>query len=150
MKICVGGTFDILHKGHKALLDRAFEIAGEKGVVFIGISDEKLASQKGVISSYEERRERVEDYLQEKGYKNYKIVPISNKYGLTLDEDFDVIVVSEETSEVAKEINIIRRKKGLKEIRIEKIPMVMAEDGKPISSTRIRKGEIDEEGRMLK
>ena len=150
MKICVGGTFDILHKGHKALLDRAFEIAGEKGVVFIGISDEKLASQKGVISSYEERKERVEDYLREKGYRNYKIIPISNKYGLTLDEDFDVIVVSEETSEVAKEINRIRRKKGLKEIRIEKIPMVMAEDGKPISSTRIRKGEIDEEGRMLK
>ena len=149
MKICVGGTFDILHKGHKALLDRAFEIAEEKGVVFIGISDEKLASQKGVISSYEERKERVEDYLREKGYRNYKIVPISNKYGLTLDEDFDVIVVSEETSEVAKEINRIRRKKGLKEIKIEKISMVMAEDGKPISSTRIRKGEIDEEGRML-
>jgi len=149
MRVCVGGTFDILHKGHKALLDRAFEIAGEKGVVFIGISDEKLASQKGIISNYGERKEGVENYLREKGYRNYKIVPISNKYGLTLDEDFDVIVVSEETSEVAKEINRIRRKKGLKEIKIEKIPMVMAEDGKPISSTRIRKGEIDEEGRVL-
>ena len=150
MKVCVGGTFDILHRGHKALLDRAFEIAGEKGVVFIGISDEKLASQKGIVSSYEERKERVEDYLREKGYKNYKIVPISNKYGLTLDEDFDVIVVSEETSKVAKEINRIRREKGLKEIKIEKIPMVRAEDGEPISSTRIREGKIDREGKILR
>ena len=150
MKVCVGGTFDILHRGHKALLDRAFEIAGEKGVVFIGISDEKIARQKGVMSSYDERKERVEGYLQERGYRNYKIIPISDEYGLTLDEDFDVIVVSEETSKVAKEINRIRREKGLKEIKIEKIPMVRAEDGEPISSTRIREGKIDREGKILR
>ncbi|RLF57412.1 MAG: phosphopantetheine adenylyltransferase, partial [Thermoplasmata archaeon] len=72
-----------------------------------------------------------------------------DKYGLTLDENFDVIVVSEETFDTAREINMIRKRKGLKEIKIEKISLVMAEDGKPISSTRIRKGEINREGRIL-
>lgn len=148
MRICIGGTFDILHRGHKTLLDRAFEIAGKDGVVFIGLSNGELAKSKDLIHSYEERKRGIEDYLKVKGLKNYKIVPIHDRYGLTLDEDFDVIVVSEETFEVAREINRIRKEKGLKEIQIVKIPMVKGEDGKPISTSRIRRGEIDEEGRI--
>jgi len=146
VRVCLGGTFDLLHKGHKALIDRAFEIA-EGGEVWIGLSDGELARSKGVVSSYDERRRRLERYLRERGYGNYRIVPIYDRYGLTLKEDFDVIVVSEETFRVAKEINRLRKAKGLKEMRIEMIKMVLAEDGKPISSSRIRKGEIDEEGK---
>ncbi|RLF41496.1 MAG: cytidyltransferase [Thermoplasmata archaeon] len=150
MKVCVGGTFDVLHKGHRALLDKAFEIAGKDGMVYIGISSDSMARKKDdLVSDYERRKGEVIAYLKERGYTNYKIVPIHDKYGLTLDENFDVIVVSEETFDTAREINMIRKRKGLKEIKIEKIPLVMAEDGKPISSTRIRKGEINREGRIL-
>ena len=38
MKVCIGGTFDTLHKGHELLIDKAFQTAGEQGSVLIGIT----------------------------------------------------------------------------------------------------------------
>ena len=61
-----------------------------------------------------------------------------------------MIVVSEETFDVAVEINRIRKERGMTEMEIVKIPMIKAEDGRPISSSRIKKGEIDEEGRLIR
>ena len=50
---------------------------------------------------------------------------------------------------MAEEINIKRIKLGKKPLIIFKIPHVLAEDGKPISSSRVRNKEIDENGKML-
>ena len=149
-KVCVGGTFDRLHKGHRALIEKAFEIAGKDGMVYIGLSNGDLVRNKPDCLSFSERKKMLEEFLKSKDYRNYKIIPICNRYGLTLDEDFDAIVVSEETFPVAEEINRLRRERGKKEMRIVKIPMVLAEDGKPISSSRIRSGEIDREGTIIR
>lgn len=149
-RVCVGGTFDKFHKGHRALIDKAFEVAGEDGIVIIGLSNGELIKDKHQCLNFNGRKKLLERYLKSRNLRNYKIVPIYDRYGLTLEEDFDVIVVSEETFEVAKEINRLRKEKGMKEMEIVKVPMVLAEDGKPISSSRIRKGEIDREGNLLK
>ena len=90
MKICVGGTFNYLHKGHKEILKRAFEYAGKDGKVFIGLSTGDLVKNKKNTKSFESRREKLIEYLNEKGYKNQAtILSIKNKFGLTLEIDFD-------------------------------------------------------------
>lgn len=151
MKVCLGGTFDLLHKGHKKLIDKSFEIAGKNGFVFIGLSTNKITKRKKIVGTYKERQKNLQDYLFEKCFIDRALIkPISDKYGPSIEDDFDAIVVSPETFETSEEINLIRVEKGKKPLKIIKIPFVLAEDGKPISSTRILKREIDENGRILK
>ena len=150
MKVCVGGTFNNMHKGHKLLIKKAFESAGEKGFVYIGLANGKLIENKKNIKPYEIRKKGLERFLtEEKLSRPTKIVPIYQKFGLTLKEDYDAIVVSPETKKIAEEINLKRKKMGKHLLKIISIPFVFSEDGKPISSTRINDKEIDENGRII-
>ena len=65
------------------------------------------------------------------------------------DSKLDAIVVSHETEANALKINEVRYDNGLNLLDIIIIDWVLADDGIPISSTRIRKGEIDKTGRFL-
>ena len=150
MKVCIGGTFDRFHKGHKILLKKAFEYAGKNGTVFIGLAAEDLIKNKKNVRSLNDRTEVLKHYLSEEGFeKNAISVPITNKYGLTLKEDFDAIVISPETEKNAMEINKKRVLNAKKPLKIIRVSFVLAKDGKPISSTRINNKEIDEDGNLL-
>ena len=70
---------------------------------------------------------------RKKKCKDFKIVEIQNMYGSALEEDFDWIVVSEETLKRAQKINEERERKGKRLINILSIPIV-CENGKKISS----------------
>ncbi|MBC7080973.1 MAG: pantetheine-phosphate adenylyltransferase [Thermoplasmatales archaeon] len=141
MKVCIGGTFDIIHEGHISILSKAFEIGDE---IYIGISTDKFVEEMGKKArSYEERKKNIEEIIKDKRWnKKFKILPLENIYGITLDEDFDAIIVSPETEGRAKEINEFRRKKGRKEIKIIVVPYVFANDGIPITTSRIKANEI--------
>jgi cytidyltransferase-like protein len=149
--VSVGGTFDVMHKGHWFLLEETFNV-GEQAIV--GISTDEFArtlKKQHEIDSYENRRRDVENFLKEKGfYWRSKIVPLTDPFGPTIDNDYlEGIVVSEETEVTAEVINRMRVEQGRKPLLIFVITMVLADDGKPISSTRVRRQEVDRYGRLI-
>jgi pantetheine-phosphate adenylyltransferase len=151
MKVMVGGTFDPLHDGHKRLITRSFELAGPGGVVTIGLTTDQFARRKShPVREYAARRAMLELFIRDRGFSaEIDIEPLRDQYGSALTEDFDALVVSEETLPIAHEINSLRRKSGRAKVDIHQITCVLAEDGQWISSTRIYRGEIDDHGRIL-
>ena len=144
-KVAVGGTFDKFHDGHKKLLSTAFEI-GDK--VEIGVTSDAFGGLKGDIDSCEIRMSNLKNFFSEE--HDFCVVPLDDPYGTTIyDSDFDAIVVSEETEPTAVEINEIRISKGMNPIDIVVVSFVLAYDGTPISSTRIRRGEINKNGDVV-
>jgi len=147
-RVAVGGTFDPLHDGHRVLLKKACELSRD-GELLVGITSDRMAKNKvHEVAEYWLRYNEVRRFILSQGIVPL-IVKLNDPYGPTIHEDFDYIVVSPETNPVALKINKIRKEKGLKEIEIVLVDFVLAEDGLPISSTRIKKGEIDEHGKVL-
>jgi len=148
MRIAMGGTFDILHIGHEALLNAAFVLGGE---VFIGLTTDAMARQtRPVVNRFEIRRRGLESWLKRRGYAAARIGPIEDPYGPAAHEPFDAIVVSADRELVAVKLNEARQRRGLPSLAIHAVPMVLAEDDAPIASRRIRAGEIDRRGRLLR
>jgi cytidyltransferase-like protein len=149
----VGGTFDELHKGHRALLMKAFE-TGER--VMIGVSSDGFVKRMGkphVTEPYAQRVKELKNLLNDSGLlRRAEVFPIHDPAGgvLLSDSPVEAIVVSRETEPTALNINQKRRKIGLIPLAIIVIDMVPSENHSAISTTRIRKGEIDREGHLLK
>lgn len=147
-KVIIGGTFDILHKGHEAFLKKAFNL----GQVTIGLTSSKMAERikKRKINSFSKRKRELENFLNKNFSAKAKIIKIEDKFGPTLKEDFDYIVVSPDTYKTALLINQKRKKTEKKQIKIIKIKFILTEDGKPISATKIKKGRINIKGKLVK
>jgi len=146
-KVAVGGSFDKFHKGHEALISTAFNVADE---VLIGVTSDDFASYKDHQIQPCHMRiahlRRIADSFNVK----YTIKEITDANGTAdVDEELDAIVVSQETEQSAVHINEIRLINGLNPLDIIVIEWVLADDDIPISSTRIRKGEIDMDGNLV-
>ena len=143
--MAVGGTFDKFHDGHKKLLSTAFEIGNQ---IEIGVTSDEFGGLKGDIDSCKVRMSNLKSFFSDKS--NFVVVPLEDPYGTTIyDERIEAIVVSEETEPTAVEINEIRVSKGMKPLDIVVVSFVLAYDGTPISSTRIRRGEINQNGKFI-
>jgi len=146
-KVAVGGTFEPLHDGHKALLRKAYEL----GDVYIGLTSDAMAKRRyRDVLPYEQRKQALERYIRGEFGVQANIFELRDPYGPAISEHFDCIVVSPETYSMAEKINHLRANRGLPSIDIIKIDFVLAQDGKPISATRIKNGEIDEHGVLLR
>lgn len=148
MKVGLGGTFNVFHRGHRALIDRAFQ---EGEFVALGITSDRFAAQtREEVVPLERRIDDLKAYLETKG-SSWDLIIIDTPAGGTNDiTDIEALIVSPETREGAERINKERARKGLAPLRLIEVPHVLAEDSMPISSSRIQSGEIDREGRMLR
>jgi pantetheine-phosphate adenylyltransferase len=148
--VAMGGTFDMIHKGHIALLETAFSLSD---MVIIGLTSDELATKKGkkIQYTYQQRFERLEQFIESKFQrKSYLISKLDNDFGpAAIQGDVQALIVSEETAYQGEVLNKLRAEKNLGPVQTVVVPMIMAADGKRISSTRIRNSEIDAEGNLL-
>lgn len=161
--IC-GGTFDGMHRGHVAILTKAFEI-GDR--VTIGLtSDEYVVKFKYQsvhfltpdhnFHLYRERESKLMEWLTENRLLHRATIqPIDDPYGPTVPLNtadpgaHQAIVVSQASRETADQINALRARAGWPTFDVVEVPLVLAEDGQPIASERIRDGEIDGNGKLM-
>ncbi|MCK5021610.1 MAG: pantetheine-phosphate adenylyltransferase [Candidatus Peribacteraceae bacterium] len=145
---CFGGTFDIpTHKGHEALIKKAFEVAY---FCHIGLCTDFYIECKAKenVNKYGKREKNLEKYLSSKkiSKKRYNITELENFYGPeAISKDVEAIIVSKKTIPGARGINEIRLCEGLKPLDIIEIDMVLGKDNEPISSTKIREMKMDKE-----
>lgn len=145
-KLAVGGTFSPLHSGHTYLLKKALNYGDE---IIIGLTSDKMIDKD--VKKFKKRKKNLIDFLDRQDLdSSYEIVKIEDKYGPAIKEKFDAIVISPETKKIAKEINQKRNKKDLKSLEIITADYILAEDWKPISSSKIRNGEINKKGKIIK
>jgi len=131
------------------MISKAFEVADH---VIIGVMKDNALEKlhkicRENIEPYERRVKKLLTYISELlniyTKKTFKIVSISGPYDIVLEENnVDYIIVSDETLPRAVMINILRRQRKMKEIKVIIVPIVRDDQGRPISSHRFRIGEI--------
>ncbi len=148
--VALGGTFDLIHKGHMALLEKSFSISSKS---IIGLTSDKLASKKGkkLINNYHTRLSTLSSVIKKFFPEaTFEISKLENDFGpAVLEGKVQALVVSEETSHQGNILNKLRSEKNLPKVDIIVVPMILAKDGGRISTTRIRKSEIDGEGNLV-
>ena len=147
--VAMGGTFDAIHSGHIALLNKAFSISSK---VIVGLTSDQLATKKGknLVNDYSKRLSLLKSTI-EKNYPNpsYQISKLEDDFGpAVIEGSVKALVVSEETSNKGLLLNELRAERNLPPVKIVIVPMVLAEDGKAISTSRIKNSEIDSNGNL--
>jgi pantetheine-phosphate adenylyltransferase len=147
----VGGTFNGLHAGHEEMLRMAFLIGGE---VLVCLTSDEMAGKKHLpekIAPYAERKRTLTSFLSSHGWqKRAEIAKISDPFTEGLRPGLTHIIASEETKKNAGILNAMRVDEELPPLEIVLVGWVMAQDGRPVSGVRIRKGEIGRDGRSLR
>ncbi len=144
----VAGTFDRLHHGHASLLKKAFSLAKK---VSIGITAKSMVQKKELkelIEPYAKRKKVLIAFLKAKQYmQRASIFSLHDIYGPAIyDPTIEALIVSKKTIVGAKEVNRKRKQLGKPPLPVIVADYITSEDRSYLSSTRIRKGEIDRQG----
>ncbi len=141
-----GGTFDIIHMGHRALLGAALSYDH----TIIGLSTDGFAARRGkaILYGYGTRRDHLVEYIRgSHPAAAYEVCPLDDDFGpAVLREGVDVLVVSWETRRAGHTLNVMRAGRGLGAVDVAVVPMIYGKGGGRISTTSIREGMMDIEG----
>lgn len=136
-KLAVGGTFSLLHSGHRYLLRSTLNLGKE---ILIGVtSDEYIRemNKKHPVEPYEVRALRIVRYCLRiaKPGQRITVTPIDDFAGpVKYDPSIEALIATEETFTNALRIALARREMPLE---IAVVEPVLGPDGEPISSTKI-------------
>ncbi|GMT01609.1 hypothetical protein PENTCL1PPCAC_23783, partial [Pristionchus entomophagus] len=129
-KVCLGGTFDRLHNGHKVLLSRAALISSE--AIVCGVTDGDMIIKKTLwemIEPVERRMRAVEEFVKDVSDVSCLLYPITDPFGPSITmAELNAIVVSDETYKGGQAVNTKRAERGMSELVIEKIGLIEADD----------------------
>lgn len=151
MKVCLGGSFNLIHRGHITIFKSAASLGCR---VVVGLCTDRMAD-KGYLTPFEERKRNVARALESVGCTDFEIRELDDIYSPGLARpglndslsDVQYIIVSDETLPTAESLNKERAKNGLEPLDVIVVPVVLSYDSLPISTRRISQGEIDREGR---
>ncbi len=133
------------------MLEKSFEVGDE---VVIGVTSDEFARKMGKKPTlpYGERVRRLEGLLQKRfPGRSYVVAKLFDYFGPGIaSAEVQALVASEETASRLPMANKLREARGFSPLELVVVKIVMADDSKPISSTRIKRGEIDAEGRVLR
>ncbi|TMI15684.1 pantetheine-phosphate adenylyltransferase [Candidatus Bathyarchaeota archaeon] len=150
--VALGGTFDVLHAGHWHLLSEAFKLGD---VVLIGVTSDQLVAtlhKKHRVRSFSSRVRDLDRFLKTRCWSpRARVNALREPYGpAARRKKLQALIVSKGTLASGRRLNRLRRQNGLQPLDLVVVDLTKAADGKPISTTRIRNGEIDLQGRVLK
>lgn len=137
----VGGTFDRLHAGHHALLEAAQSCDSAE----VWITTDAIATAKDPrVESFSVRRDTITTWSED-----FTVHPLEDSWGPAPHRsDATHIACTPETRANCDRINEMRAEGGLSSLEILEVEHLLARDGQPISSSRIREGSIDREGEL--
>jgi len=141
----LGGTFDRLHPGHRALLRAAFAAADE---VRIGVTSAAYLQRHPKplgerIQGYRARRAALVAHLRARyPGRRYRLVPLRDGFGGSVRPGPDLLVVSADTLRGARAVNRERRRRGLPPLALRIVPLRKDRTGRAYASRRRRAAEL--------
>lgn len=125
--VCVGGTFDFMHVGHKLLLSLSAHSTSQRLVC--GVSDAPLLKKKTLRELMQPiglRIALVDDFLRSiKPSLSYELSALQDGYGpAIIDAELEAIVVSAETAKGGAMCNVKRAEKAMRNLAIIVMPLV--------------------------
>lgn len=144
-----GGTFDIIHRGHRSLLDAALQYDS----AIIGLCSDEFVRKRGkdTLHDYDTRFYNLDGFICEHfPGKEFQIHPLDDTFGpAVLQADVGILVTSEETYHTGDILNKMRISRGLPPVDVVSVQMVSGSDGTRISTTKIRDNVMDTNGNKI-
>jgi len=141
----IGGTFDRFHAGHLSLMEAGLS---ECSFIEAWLTSDRLAHSKDPrVNSWDTRVQEMKEALGDDAGR-VRFHTLEDNHGpAPVHADATAIICTGETRSECEEINRLRKGSDLSPLHIISVGHVLAWDDEPISSSRIRAGGIDRNGK---
>ena len=128
-RICFAGSFDHFHNGHNILLQLSLMLSQKE--IFIGVTSDEMIKHKGkecVLQNVEYRSEMISNIINLNGKSNSTEISIITIYDpisfAGIDQDLEVLVLTNETLKGGELVNNTRKQNKLKEVELIAINVI--------------------------